>query len=196
MRVATQLRKELHVESIEEVFWTDSKVVIGYISNESQRFHVYVANRVQEIRDKTSPKQWKYMETKSNPADEGSRGIGARDLMNSKWICDPEFLWKNEDLWPQSMATQREISTDTCKQVPEVKGSVTMAMVSAPQVSFSDRMKYFSDWFCAKRWVALCLRYLTKLKQRSHKKGKFASPRESTIQMPGSKQGTPYPCHS
>ena len=77
VRVATQLAKELRLENVEQIFWTDSKVILGYISNESRRFHVYVANRVQEIQDKTSPKQWKYVETKSNPADEGLRGISA-----------------------------------------------------------------------------------------------------------------------
>ena len=38
-----------------EFFWTDSRVVLGYISNEAKRFHVYVANRVQEIRDLPDP---------------------------------------------------------------------------------------------------------------------------------------------
>ena len=27
-------------------FWTDSKVVLGYIVNETKRFHLFVANRV------------------------------------------------------------------------------------------------------------------------------------------------------
>ena len=77
VRVSTQLGKELRLENVEEIFWTDSKVILGYISNESRRFHVYVANCVQEIHDKSSPKQRKYVETKSNPADEGSRGVCA-----------------------------------------------------------------------------------------------------------------------
>ena len=31
---------------------------------------VFVAHRVQEIVDKTNPGQWKYVETKNNPADD------------------------------------------------------------------------------------------------------------------------------
>ena len=34
---------------------TDSKVVIGFINNESSRFHVYVGNRVKFIYDHTTP---------------------------------------------------------------------------------------------------------------------------------------------
>ena len=57
VRIGVILRKELGYEQITEVFWTDSKVVIGYISNDARRFHTFVANRVQKIRDRTSTDQ-------------------------------------------------------------------------------------------------------------------------------------------
>ena len=46
VRVSEQLRRELDVAIMKEVFWSDSKVVLGYIANEVKRFHVFVANRV------------------------------------------------------------------------------------------------------------------------------------------------------
>jgi hypothetical protein len=55
VKMSDFLRKELEYENIKETFWTDSKVVLGYISNEARRFHVFVANRVQKIRDVSSP---------------------------------------------------------------------------------------------------------------------------------------------
>ena len=54
VRVADVLKNELDYERIEEFYWADSKVVLGFINKESRRFHVYVANRVQLIRDYTS----------------------------------------------------------------------------------------------------------------------------------------------
>ena len=45
------LHQELQYESVEEIFWTDSKVVLGYIKNDSKRFCVFVANRVQQRKD-------------------------------------------------------------------------------------------------------------------------------------------------
>ena len=51
VRIGVILLKELEYEQITEVFWTYSKVVIGYISNDARRFHTFVANRVQQIRD-------------------------------------------------------------------------------------------------------------------------------------------------
>lgn len=163
VRVSDQLRKELPLENAEEIFWTDSKVILGYIANESRRFHVYVANRVQEIHDKTSPKQWRYVETTSNPADEASRGLAAREIQNSKWICGPEFLWKEQGQWPDAMRTEEMIVDEVSEQDPEVKRGVTMA--TAASVPDADRIEYFSDWFRAKKSVALCIRYIRKLKR-------------------------------
>ena len=52
----------------EFTFFIDLKVVLGYIQNESRRFYVYVANRVQLIRKISSPEQWTYVDTNENPA--------------------------------------------------------------------------------------------------------------------------------
>jgi hypothetical protein len=43
--------------------------------NDVKWFHTYVANRVAFIRANSDPKQWKYVNTKNNPADEASRGF-------------------------------------------------------------------------------------------------------------------------
>jgi len=93
VRVASVLKEELDYEELQDLYWTDSKVVLGFISNESRRFHGYVANRVQFFRDQTSPEQWRYVESGSNPADEGSRGVNAKEFMRkSQWIRGPESL--------------------------------------------------------------------------------------------------------
>lgn len=86
VRISEQLQRELPFEGIKETFWTDSQVVLGYISNEAKKFHIFVANRVQQIQDNTSVDQWQYANTKSNPADDASRGLHATDLVDSKWI--------------------------------------------------------------------------------------------------------------
>ena len=50
-KISSLLQKELNYQDMQEFFWTDSRVVLGYISNEARRFHTFVANRVQAIRD-------------------------------------------------------------------------------------------------------------------------------------------------
>ena len=64
IKISQWLLKELDYQDVSEFFWTDSRVVIGYINNETKRFHTFVANRIQQIHDHTSPQQWQYIESK------------------------------------------------------------------------------------------------------------------------------------
>ena len=120
------LCQKLQYEHVVEIFWTDSKVVLGYIKNDSKGFHVFVANRVQEIRDQISPSQWRHIETKCNPADDASRGITAKELVeSSRWISGPEFLWMPEDQWPQPLEDQDLVSVSNDAEVKKVTSSAT-----------------------------------------------------------------------
>ena len=101
-------------------------VVLGFINNESRRFQVYVANRVKFIRDHTSPDQWRYVESGSNPADEASRGMNAKDFMQkSQWIKGAHFLWQTEDHWPQQDSYENEVDHNS----PDVKKVTANATV-------------------------------------------------------------------
>ena len=87
VKVSTMLNVELSYKNIVDIFWTDSTVVLGYISNDSKRFQVFVANRVQQIRNVTSLEQWNYVESEDNPADDASRGLTAEQLVgNIRWL--------------------------------------------------------------------------------------------------------------
>ena len=137
--------------------------MLGYIQNESKRFHVFVANRVQETREKTSTEQWKYVDTKQNPADEASRGMKVGEFSTSRWICGPEFLQKNENEWPANDSSKREVPSDD----PEVKAATIKATTSDTRYpSIEERMDRFSSWHKAKRAVAMCTQCVRKLKAR------------------------------
>lgn len=70
-------------------FYCDSRVVLGYISNDSKRFYVYVHNRVHRIRQSTSPEQWHYVISEQNPADLATRSVPASQLMDT--MCTLRF---------------------------------------------------------------------------------------------------------
>ena len=93
------IKRELHnVKIDEEYFWTDSKVVLGYINNEAKRFHVFVANRIQMIHNLSKKSQWRYVPSVLNPADDASKGLLTTQIKKSnRWFNGPEFLWKIED---------------------------------------------------------------------------------------------------
>lgn len=73
VRISDLLKVELEVKCLHTFFCTDSKVVIGYINNDARSFHVFVANRVQRIKESTEPVQWRYVASEDNPADYASR---------------------------------------------------------------------------------------------------------------------------
>ena len=57
VKVSDMLRRELDIPVASEEFWTDSQVVLGYVSNEVRRFKTFVANRVKFIREITKVEQ-------------------------------------------------------------------------------------------------------------------------------------------
>ena len=80
IRVGELLKREVDGEP-EFMYHTDSETVLRYIANEQQRFHVFVVNRVQLIRDHSHLNQWRYVDTKENPADDASRGLDGLALL-------------------------------------------------------------------------------------------------------------------
>ena len=55
VRTSDMLRRELEIQDLQEFFWTDSTVVLGYLNNDARRFQVFVANRIQRIKKSTKP---------------------------------------------------------------------------------------------------------------------------------------------
>jgi hypothetical protein len=70
IRLAEMLRRELKDKPDSSTYHVDSTTVLRYIRNEQKRFQVYVANRIQTIRDFSNPHQWRYVDTKENPSDD------------------------------------------------------------------------------------------------------------------------------
>ena len=102
------MRNELEYPEMKEFFLTDSRVVLGYINNEVKRFHVYVANRVQQIRNLTDPNAWFYVDTNNNPADKAPRGLTAKQLVEGcLWLTGQEFLWRRGLCKPENVEVPR-----------------------------------------------------------------------------------------
>ena len=96
------LRKELGLDLGPPTYWTDSTIVLQYISNTTARYHTFVANRVAEIQNATNVKEWRHVPTRENPADDASRGVSASDLSGSRWVHGPAFLKLPPEQWPST----------------------------------------------------------------------------------------------
>ena len=64
------IRRDLDTEWKKETFWTESKVVWGYINDNTKTFKIFVANRTQQIHEGSNVNQWRYVPSKMNPADD------------------------------------------------------------------------------------------------------------------------------
>jgi len=61
VRVGEMIARELDEPAESKTYWTDGATVLKYIRNDKKRFHMFVANRVQTIRNATNPNQWRYI---------------------------------------------------------------------------------------------------------------------------------------
>ncbi|XP_039863534.1 uncharacterized protein LOC120718871 [Simochromis diagramma] len=123
-------------------YYTDSKVVLGYIYNEKRRFYVYVSNRVQRIRRSTMPQQWRYVCTEDNPADIATRSITADRLENTIWFSGPAFLSRPEGVSP---VVQRFDLLEP-DQDSKIRPQVTTLSVTVFKHLGSGRFNRFSCW--------------------------------------------------
>ena len=164
------MRNELEYKEIREFFWTDSQAFLRYVNNDAKRFHVYVANRVQQIRDLTDPSSWYYFESHSNPADEVSRGLTAKKLLEGcRWLSGPEFLWESGACNPERGKMSLLLEAD-----PEVKKASVLTTEVETVGSFSghfesSRLDGVSSWYKATKTIALCLQLKSKLLAREFK---------------------------
>ena len=96
VKQAALLRNELQYPDMKESFWIDSQAVLRYIPNESRKYKIFVANRVEMIKEGSDPTQWFYVSSKDNPADYRSRGVQANNVNAVKmWFEGPSFLWRS-----------------------------------------------------------------------------------------------------
>ena len=152
-RLAQSIKTALTKPVDETYFWTDSEVVLGYINNESRRFQTFVANRIAEIRDSTSPDQWRHVPGPLNPADDCSRGLVITELnTDGRWFRGPSFLQKAEVYWPVSARPQPLEDDD-----PEVKTVAALSESNAAMLPV-DPARY-SSWIRYKRVTAWVLRF-------------------------------------
>ena len=80
-------------ENVRYHCWTDSRITLAWIQSDPHRWKPFVGNRVAEIQQITSPAQWRHCVSENNPADLVTRGISAKELMQSnQWLHGPDFL--------------------------------------------------------------------------------------------------------
>ena len=104
--VVTRLLK--HVSNIHQLppsktfAWTDSSIVLHWLSGNPKRFKMFVGNRVAEITAAMPPNRWRHVPSEHNPADCASRGLLPSELIDHQlWWKEPHWLMLESSRWPE-----------------------------------------------------------------------------------------------
>lgn len=154
VEMADLIHDELDLKLDSTKFYTDSKVVLGYIHNESRRFYVYVHNRVRRIRQTTRPEQWHYVRTEDNPADHASRSVPPSLLAQTTWFTGPDFLLNS----PSKPETVQSFALVKPELDADVRPSVRSYATQLQEKGLStERFQRFSSFNSLVRAIALLI---------------------------------------
>ncbi|XP_055640913.1 uncharacterized protein LOC129778195 [Toxorhynchites rutilus septentrionalis] len=100
-RLADSIMENLTIKISERFFWSDSRNVLCWLNSDHRRYSPFVAARVGEILESTDVNAWKWVPTRSNVADDGTKWVRQPDLTpNSRWYRGPDFLRQSRNNWP------------------------------------------------------------------------------------------------
>lgn len=133
--------------------WTDSTIVLSWLSAESSDFKVFVSNRISEIQQNSVSFKWLHVPSHLNPADILSRATDISEANKAHfWWHGPDYLIQNQDLWPQQPDL---IDQNTDKT--ERKLNANICLISTFSHDFINKYSSFSKM---QRIFAHCLRFI------------------------------------
>ncbi|GFW05545.1 DUF1758 domain-containing protein [Trichonephila clavipes] len=165
--------------------WTDSQVVLSWLSSHPRNWKPYIANRTSEILDLVPADSWRYVPTKMNPADIACRGLSPKELPTCVlWWEGPQWLSCETDSWPKQPKRNDQISS-----VSKERKRKAFSFPVAVNCDFIDSLFLkFSLFTKIIDIFAFCFRYITNCKARFGKmknldsKGKYRVPPLTTYE--------------
>lgn len=168
-RLLDKTLKSLKLQFNDIYLWTDSQIVLAWISQEPSNWKTFIGNRVSEIQALTNFAHWKHVSSTNNPADLISRGCDPRQLLNSElWWFGPQWLQENCCLSDKS-----DFLHNNLEGIPERRNN--NKIVCLTMENEFDLINKISDFNKLLRVTAYCLRFIKniKVKQKYRKFGKI-----------------------
>ena len=133
--------------------WTDSTIVLSWLSGNPRRFKTYVGNRISYIIDQVPPDRWSHVPGTENPADCASRGLFPVQLKeHDLWWKGPHWLLLEPSNWPE----QPNLSVKAVCEEERELCHLSTVQSKQPIIAF-DR---FSSFTRLKRVTAWILRFI------------------------------------
>ncbi|XP_055902932.1 uncharacterized protein LOC129939084 [Eupeodes corollae] len=177
-RLALTIRTSHSISFREVLFLSDSKTVLSWISSAEYKFPTFVAVRIGEILDSTSPRQWYHISSEDNVADDGTKWSDPRmGNYESRWFKGPDFLREPFELWPIKSSQSKNVEA----VFSEADTSV-MVHTSTSRISFLvyDQLKprFQANWGSSVRTIAFLLRAKDFYFKKDIEKERFVTPSE------------------
>ena len=143
------------------LFYSDSMIVLGYISNKERAFSKYVEKRVDTVLRLTSDHQWRYISTLENAADLATRPQTATDLKSSRWFAGPVFLSSHADSGPLEHLDLHPLA----EPLPESKVLITKTPILMNPI-LDQLSKRFSSWNKTVNTITYILKFVALCRKR------------------------------
>ena len=137
--------------------WTDSMIVLSWITGNTRRLKTYVGNRVADILECSSSSSWRHINGVQNPADCASRGLFPSELIDHElWWEGPSWLKLPSSCWPEQSHIQRVSIEEEEKQVSLLTLSQDEVIPVIPIDKYSNfsHLKRITAWI--RRFVNNC----------------------------------------
>ena len=158
-RLMATILKEHSIKVSRTICWSDSTMVINWIGSESRRYKPFVAHRITEILETTSPADWRWLPTNINVADETTRMKSQIDFSDEcRWFKGPEFLYGCEDEWPKNINAATSSPDDE-----ELRPKFSVLVIAPAFI----QLNRFSSYLKLKRTVAWILRFAKRCQKKS-----------------------------
>lgn len=105
------------------VYWSDSKVVLGWINGNPDRYKKFIATKIRKINEFSDKNGWHHVDSANNAADCASRGLLPSQLVSHPiWWHGPNFLHGNE----LKLSSPNNFVTDHEKEVVVASANVNI----------------------------------------------------------------------
>ena len=141
--------KEIFQIPMDHIFaWTDSTIVLSWLTGNPRRFKTYVGNRISYIVDQVPPERWSHVAGTENPADCASSGLFPVQLKkHNLWWKGPKWLQLAPSNWPK----QSNLSITTVCEERELC-HLTTVQPKQPIIAF-DRFSTFNRLKRVTAWI-------------------------------------------
>lgn len=164
-RVQQTITSTIHLSSIHA--WTDSTVVLSWLTSSQIQFKVFVTNRLNKIRELVPTCQWHHVSTSKNPADCVSRGMFPKEaIAHTLYWNGPSFLYKSPEYW-SSPAFQPLSTQELPEQVIALKHTLAIVTTTCDLEWF----RRFSSLTRLQRVIAYIHRFANRARKRDSPKG-------------------------